>query len=151
MSTPQRARKKEKKKYYTVEQANATLPLLRHILRDVTELAHDLRDRYERIKRSQEETGKLTQAHNEELQTMLADFERDQEKMHEFEDELRRLHIELKDYFTGLVDFRCKMDDHEVYLCWRLGEPEVAHWHELDAGFSGRKRLEPAQPGAQPN
>jgi hypothetical protein len=26
-------------------------------------------------------------------------------------------------------------------LCWLLGEDEVAHWHELDAGFAGRKSL----------
>jgi hypothetical protein len=33
------------------------------------------------------------------------------------------------------------MDGREVYLCWRLGEPEVAFWHELDAGFGGRQKL----------
>ena len=49
--------------------------------------------------------------------------------------------IELKDYFTGLIDFPCRMDGREVYLCWRLGEPEVGHWHELDAGFAGRQKL----------
>jgi len=31
------------------------------------------------------------------------------------------------------------MDDREVCLCWRLGEPQVMHWHELDAGFAGRQ------------
>jgi hypothetical protein len=34
------------------------------------------------------------------------------------------------------------MDGHEVYLCWRLGEPEVIYWHELHTGFAGRKRLD---------
>jgi hypothetical protein len=149
MSTAKRARPKKAKKYYTVEQANAMLPLLRHILRDVTELAHDLRQRYERINHLQHNSGKLTPAHQEEVQTMLADFERDQDKMHEFEDELRRLHVELKDYFTGLIDFRSMMDGREVYLCWRLGEPEVAHWHELDGGFSARKKLVPTGPEAE--
>ena len=148
MSTSQRSRR-QKKKFYTVEQANAALPLLRCILRDVTTLAHDLRDRYERIKHLQQDEGKLTQAHSEEMQTMLADFERDQQKMREYEGELRSLNIELKDYFTGLIDFRGWINDHEVYLCWRLGEPEVAHWHELDAGFSGRKKLTPADSETQ--
>ena len=139
MSTTKRSRKK--KKYYTVEQANAMLPLLRHILRDITELAQDLRQRSERINRLQQATGKLTPAHQEEVQTSLADFERDQLKLQEYEEELSKLHVELKDYFTGLVDFRCLMDGREVYLCWRLGEPEVAHWHELDGGFSARQKL----------
>ncbi len=34
---------KTKKKYYTVEQANAALPLLRLIVRDITVLAEDTR------------------------------------------------------------------------------------------------------------
>ena len=61
--------------------------------------------------------------------------------MHEYERELQQLGVELKDYFTGLIDFPCWMNGHEVYLCWRLGEPEVGHWHELDAGFAGRQKL----------
>ena len=58
-----------------------------------------------------------------------------------YEDELKSLRIELKDYLTGLLDFPCLMDGREVFLCWRLGEPEVSFWHELDKGFAGRKRI----------
>jgi hypothetical protein len=61
--------------------------------------------------------------------------------MHEYEQELKKLHVELKDYFTGLIDFPCWMDEREVLLCWKLAEPEVSHWHELDSGFSGRQKL----------
>jgi len=39
------------------------------------------------------------------------------------------------------VDFPCWMDEREVYLCWKLDEPEVSHWHEVDAGFAGRQKL----------
>ena len=65
----------------------------------------------------------------------------DQDRLREYEEELNNLGVLLKDYHTGLVDFPCWMDDHEVYLCWRLGEDEVAHWHEIDAGFAGRQKL----------
>jgi len=27
-------------------------------------------------------------------------------------------------------------------LCWRVDEPTVAYWHDLDAGFRGRQPLE---------
>ena len=54
---------------------------------------------------------------------------------------MKKLKVELKDPFIGLIDFPCLMDGREVYLCWRLGEPELAHWHELDSGFAGRKRI----------
>jgi hypothetical protein len=68
-------------------------------------------------------------------------MERGQERMRDYEKELRQLGVELKDYFTGLVDFPCLMHGREVYLCWRLGESEVAHWHELEDGFAGRQKL----------
>src|SRR5713226_9102474 len=131
------SRAKKKKKHYTLAEASAMLPLLRSILRDVTTLANDLRDR-ERLVRLQKAEG-LDRAHEEEVQQLVAEFERGQEKMREYELELDKLGVELKDYYTGLIDFRHMKDGKEVYLCWRLGEPEIAHWHELDAGVAGRQ------------
>jgi hypothetical protein len=61
--------------------------------------------------------------------------------LREYVEELRSLNVELKDPFAGLVDFPCWMDEREVYLCWKLDEPEVSHWHEVDAGFAGRQKL----------
>jgi hypothetical protein len=130
------------KKHFTPSEANAALPLVRAIIRDVTALAHDLRERHERLARVQApERGKPADAYQEELQQVLAEFERDQDRMREFVQELRNLGVELKDEMSGLVDFPCWMGDREVYLCWRQGEPEVAYWHELDAGFRGRQKL----------
>jgi hypothetical protein len=130
------------KKYFTAREANAMLPLVRAIIRDVTELARDLRERYQRLGRARNhEGGPLSEAHQEELEQAQAEFEQAQARMEEYEEELRRLGVELKDYFTGLIDFPAWMEGREVYLCWRQGEPEVAHWHELDAGFAGRQKL----------
>jgi hypothetical protein len=138
MATAQRP--KPKRKLFTVDEANAMLPLLRSILRDVTRLAHDLRERHQTLLRLQS-SGNLDKAHEEEIQQLNEVFERDQERMREYEHELRSLHIELKDYDSGLIDFPCWMNGREVYLCWRLDEPTVAHWHELDSGFAGRQKL----------
>jgi hypothetical protein len=41
----------------------------------------------------------------------------------------------------GLVDFRSRLDDRVVYLCWRYGEERVGFWHDLEAGFAGRQPL----------
>jgi hypothetical protein len=133
------------KKYFTVAEANATLPLVRAIVRDIADLAGDLRERHERLSRLRpDEKGKArSDAYSEELEQMEAELERGQERMHEYEQELKNLGVELKDYYTGLIDFPCWMNNHEVYLCWRLGEPEVGHWHELEAGFAGRQKLVP--------
>jgi hypothetical protein len=137
MKTKQRP---TKRKLYSLEEANAMLPLLRVILRDVTALQADLRERYLRLVRLQKTEG-MDKVHRDEVQQMIEDFERAQDKMREYEFELEKLSVELKDYDTGLIDFRHMMDGREVYLCWKLGEPEVAHWHELNAGFSGRQKI----------
>ena len=47
----------------------------------------------------------------------------------------------LKDLESGLVDFPTLWEGREVYLCWKLGESEVGHWHEIEAGFAGRQSL----------
>lgn len=130
------------KKYFTAAEANAALPLVRAIVRDIAELARDLRDRHERLTRVRPgQRGALSEAAQEEVHLAEVEIERDRERLQEYERELKELGVELKDYFTGLVDFPCRMDNREVYLCWRLGEPEVAYWHELEAGFAGRQHL----------
>ncbi len=135
-------RQPPKKKYFTAVEANATLPLVRAIAGDIAELAQDLRERHGRLTRIPPSSRKaLTEAHREELLLAEAELERGQERMHELEKELGQLGVELKDYFTGLLDFPCLMNGREVLLCWRLGEPEVAHWHELEDGFAGRQKL----------
>jgi hypothetical protein len=35
------------------------------------------------------------------------------------------------------------MDGKPVLLCWKLGEPAIAHWHTEEEGFAGRKPLDP--------
>ena len=49
--------------------------------------------------------------------------------------------IVLRDADTGLLDFPTRRDGRLVYLCWRPDESLVTHWHEVDAGFGGRKPL----------
>jgi hypothetical protein len=127
-------------RFFTPAQANAMLPLVRRIVTDITTLAHSLREKHQRIRRLTE-GGSMPVAHEEELFSLESQLEQGQEQMEALEQELGELGILLKDYFIGLIDFPCWRDEHEVYLCWKLGEPEVAHWHEIDAGFSGRKKL----------
>jgi hypothetical protein len=54
---------------------------------------------------------------------------------------LDEIGIEIKDV-EGLVDFRALLEGRTVYLCWRYPEQRVDHWHELDAGFSGRRPID---------
>jgi hypothetical protein len=57
--------------------------------------------------------------------------------------ELQAADIVVRDVMRGLVDFPALRDGEEIYLCWLVDEPEIEFWHELDAGFAGRRRLTP--------
>ena len=41
----------------------------------------------------------------------------------------------------GLLDFPALVSGRQVWLCWRLGEDDVAFWHGHDEGFAGRRPL----------
>jgi hypothetical protein len=47
--------------------------------------------------------------------------------------------VALRDIRTGLLDFPAVADGRRIFLCWRIGEDEVAWWHETTAGFEGRR------------
>lgn len=55
--------------------------------------------------------------------------------------ELEGLGVAFKSFDLGLVDFPSERDGRTVLLCWKLNEPVVAHWHELEAGYGGRQPL----------
>lgn len=133
--------RKNKRKYFTPAEAQNMLPLVRAIVKDIVELAHSLRDRHERLTRLTDGGVRKGLITPEQLEEEQAAFESGQERLHELVDELTGLGVELKDFFSGLVDFPCWMDGREVYLCWKHGEGKLAWWHEIDAGFQGRRPL----------
>jgi hypothetical protein len=54
---------------------------------------------------------------------------------------LEQLGIELKDPEMGLIDFLSERNGEVVYLCFKLGEPDIDYWHTLDGGYAGRQPL----------
>jgi hypothetical protein len=48
----------------------------------------------------------------------------------------------VKDLDIGLIDFPTLLRGEEVYLCWKLGEAGITHWHGLHEGFRGRKAID---------
>ncbi|HYW42377.1 MAG TPA: DUF2203 domain-containing protein [Bryobacteraceae bacterium] len=57
-------------------------------------------------------------------------------------EEVQELGCVIKDLDIGLVDFPTFFRGVEVYLCWKLGEPDIAFWHGVDEGFRGRKAID---------
>ena len=40
---------------------------------------------------------------------------------------------------ADFAEFIGQHQGRDVSLCWRLGEEKIHFWHELTAGFAGRK------------
>ena len=129
-------------KRFTVEEANAMLPLVRAIAQDLAELSRDVTDRRERLAHllAGRELDR-DDPYSSELAQVEDELRRDVERLQGYVAELRELGVEPKSGEEGLIDFPAMMDGRTVYLCWRLGEPEVLYWHETDTGFQGRQRL----------
>ncbi|GAC1654050.1 MAG: hypothetical protein NVS9B12_04400 [Vulcanimicrobiaceae bacterium] len=48
----------------------------------------------------------------------------------------------VKDMDLGLLDFPALREGEPIYLCWKAGEPSIAHWHGIDETFTNRRPLE---------
>ena len=119
-------------KLYTIEEANALLP---HLAPTLIEL-RAASDEAARIKEAMDQAA-VTNGGSSKGEKWRKKLTRVQELI----DRINAWEIELRDLETGLVDFPAIVDGRPAYLCWRLGEPQVAHWHSPDDGFQGRRRL----------
>ena len=134
-----------KRKFYTVEEANQTLPLVRAIVSDIVTLYRDVHERRERLTRMRQIPGSENQdqgnVYSEEVGEIEKELEKDILRLESYVEELKELGAVLKDAVVGLIDFWTVIDGREAHLCWKLGEEEIGYWHELDAGFQGRQSL----------
>jgi hypothetical protein len=131
----------KKRKYFTVEEANKALPLVKMIVGDIVSqyrIVEDLQQRLSMVAKERRKPSKDVYA--EELAQSQAELDTEEKKLVTYIDELKRLGVEFKGP-DGLCDFYSMMDGREVFLCWRLGESEVSYWHDLDSGFAGRQPL----------
>jgi hypothetical protein len=56
--------------------------------------------------------------------------------------EIDAIGVQVKDLDIGLLDFPCEVEGQTVLLCWKLGEPDISHWHGVSEGFAGRKPID---------
>ncbi len=99
-------------RWWTVDEANAALPRVTEVVEAATGNGH--------AKRGDEVTA---------FHAAVAELEADG--------------IVLRDVRQGLVDFPARAPSGRGYwLCWLVGEPEVAWWHWPEDGFAGRTPLD---------
>jgi len=129
------------KRRFSLEQANKALPLVSRIVRDIVATHQNITalQGNKQPVATTGKTGKVVKA-EKSAATKPADKELEAvvDRLQSFVDELTSIGVELKDYQTGLVDFIGRHQGRDVYLCWKLGEESITHWHELHTGFAGR-------------
>ena len=127
-------------KFFTLAEANRTLPLVKRIVQDIMAVYPDWQDlvaRYELIAaQARPEWGE-----SQEQLALKAEIDSVAGKINSYLKELEQVGCEFKGPDQGLVDFHGRLDGHEILWCWKLGEDRIAHWHELDAGFAGRQAI----------
>ncbi len=126
---------------FTQEEANALLPRLSDILLQIQEskVKHDqLQEKAAEYAQRMSSNGHVIE---KELDETRQELEQAATALNSLIERVRELGCEVKDIDQGLVDFRTVREGREVYLCWKLGEPDVRWWHELETGFAGRRPL----------
>ena len=132
----------EKKRYFTLEEANSQIPWLAERVRRIAEVTGDLaRLRRELDAIVRQSRGNGHSGVDQELAAKRRETEVIVDRLAQFTHEVDALGIILRDLDRGLVDFPSLRDDREVYLCWLAGEERIDFWHEVDTGFTGRQPL----------
>ena len=128
-------------RFFTVEEANRTLPLVSRIMADIVEENDGLQELLPILKEVRMRT-RRNPSSAEELERLRADVASISARLEGYLKELAQIGCVFKGP-QGLIDFYSMRDGRPVYLCWRYGEEQVRYWHELDGGFAGRLVLEP--------
>ena len=129
-------------RHFTPEEANAELEHVRPLVEDLVASRQEHTAALER----QEELERKIRGNGggippAELASATAEVDGHARRLARLVDEITSHGAEVKDLDSGLVDFPALHRGETVLLCWQLGEGEIAWWHRVDDGFTGRRPL----------
>jgi hypothetical protein len=124
---------------FTHEEATALLPMLRPRLWHLAAMKRRLdavQQEFAAVRQQAHANGHAKRAQDleQELHVLMHDLNAEVAA-------IQALGIEVKDLTIGLVDFPSACEERIVFLCWRMDEPAIVAWHELDEGYMGRQPL----------
>jgi hypothetical protein len=122
-------------RYFTRDEANALLPRLKPLLRQLRDAKDELTDEEAHEVLSEASAGNGGGEEGHQVGVAFLEVRRLLETLEESG-------IVLRDIDRGLVDFPALMEGQEILLCWELGEDEVSFWHDLSSGYRGRQPLD---------
>ena len=123
-------------KYFTVEEANALLPTLEPLMKQL------LARRARASRQAQQLDNVLRDFRSNVGGAELSALTQDFAAIEQMIDQVQAFGVVLKDVNAGLLDFLSERDGRDVYLCWKYGEEQIQYFHELHTGFAGRRQIE---------
>jgi hypothetical protein len=131
-------------RFFTLTQAERLLPKVEERIREALFIKAEYQRTEEELRATQKHImlsggAVIDQAHVANLKTRRDGAG---EKLQAVCDDIQELGCLVKDLDIGLLDFPTLYRNEEVYLCWRLGEDGIRFWHQIDAGFRGRKPID---------
>jgi len=122
--------------YFTPAEANQALESIRPWMDEIQIIRSEILEHQPEIWSVMEKSA--GNGGNPTLSRMVKTFDRLDALIHSIQD----IGAIIKDVNTGLLDFPALKENREVYLCWKYGEEDIAFWHEIEAGFSGRQSID---------
>ena len=123
------------KKLFTLDEANAFVPQLLDLVPKIQKLSASLNNNFPDIKNARDKA-KWNGGSDQGVDYLNAVL-----KYNDLMSKIEEMGCEVKGIREGLIDFLSLREGREVYLCWRMPEKEILFWHDLNAGFSGRKPI----------
>jgi hypothetical protein len=116
--------------YITIEEAERRIPQVRPLLEEARRIKREV----EMIAATYDYDAVMLEQEKERIGGLVGQLSGKLE-------ELEELGCYLKDLDIGLVDFLSSFEGRDVFLCWKLGEAHISHWHEMNEGFSSRQEI----------
>ena len=123
------------KKLFTLDEANAFVPRLLDLVPKIQKLSVSLNKNFPDIKNARDKA-KWDGGSDQGVDYLNAVL-----KYNDLMRKIEEVGCEVKGIPEGLIDFPSLREGREVYLCWRMPEKEILFWHDLNAGFTGRKPI----------
>ena len=136
----------QERRLFTVEEANRLIPEIARILRELRK-RRDQVIQLEQKKAVEElswlqEDGTISPKARKEVDRLEQLLDESARSFEGEMEQLNRLGAQLKDLDEGLIDFFTDRGGELVYLCWKEGEDQIRHWHDLESGFTGRQPID---------
>ena len=131
-------------KRFTLDEAQQLIPRVDPLLRQAIGLKGELEEAAGELKQLQERLMMLGGAVVDRESALALRQRRDGAgaRLRAALEEVQEIGCVVKDLDIGLIDFPTTYRGVEVYLCWKLGEAEIAFWHGVEEGFRGRKPID---------